>query len=68
MGYVSLSRAPGLRIEARLRGRRAADNDLCRVLHLVGLPRGEADLVASKLSHPSGAQRSRWMHASHRVQ
>jgi len=61
MGYVSLSRAPGRRIEARLLGRRAADEDLCRVLHLVGLLRREADFVASKLSHPSGADRWRYL-------
>ena len=64
MGYASLSRAPGRRIEARLRGRRAADEDLCRVLHLVGLPRREAEFVTSKLSHPSGADRWRYLRAS----
>ena len=64
MGYVSLSRAPERRIEARLLGRRAADEDLCRVLHLVGLPRREAEFVTSKLSHPSGADRWRYLRAS----
>jgi len=57
MGYVSLARAPGRRVEARLKGRRATDKELRRVLRLVGIPYDEAELVASKLRHPSGAPR-----------
>ena len=57
-GYVSLARAPGRRVEARLKGRRVSGEHLHRVLRLVGVPGDEADLLASKLRHPSGrAQR-----------
>ena len=57
IGYVSLTRAPGRRVEARLKGRRADDKDLGRVLHLVGVGREEAERLASKLRHPSNVRR-----------
>ena len=57
IGYVSLTRAPGRRVEARLRGRRADDKELRRVLRLVGIPQHEAEVLASKLRHPSAAQK-----------
>jgi hypothetical protein len=56
LGYVSLTRAPGRRVEARLGSRRASDEDLRRVLRLVGIPNNEAELLASKMRHPSNAQ------------
>jgi len=55
-GYVSLTRAPGRRVEAPIRGRRASDKDLGRVLRLVGIPNHEAEVLASKLRHPSNAR------------
>jgi len=57
IGYVSLTRGPGRRVEARLRGRRADDKELGRVLHLVGVKHDEAARLASKLRHPSNGRR-----------
>src|SRR5258706_12369567 len=55
MGYVSLTRAPGRRVEARLHGRRADAEKLSRVLRLGGVGHDEAEKLASKLRHPSNA-------------
>lgn len=57
IGYVSLTRAPGRRVEARVRGRRADDKEVHRALRLVGIPADEAEVIASKLRHPTGARR-----------
>ena len=55
IGYVTLMRAPGRRVEARLHGRRADAEKL--VLRLVGVSHDEAECLASKMRHPSNAPR-----------
>jgi len=57
IGYVSLTRAPGRRVEARLHGRRADAEELIGVLRLPGVGNDEAERLASMLRHPSNAGR-----------
>ncbi len=57
VGYVSITAAPGLYFEARRAGHRATGQGLEEILRFVGVPQKEAQLLASKIRHPSNGRK-----------